>query len=608
VKKVKTNTMKNISRLIKGAGFLFLMMSGVNNLQAQTTVNIDYGYDSTWYGYCQVPIQIMYGGGGTTTGYNYLTDDMDIHIFWGDGSDTIFSTPLYNNMLNDYFYFNASHNYMSPGAFTITIVATGVDGNDDTLTYGPLFFSATCNIIDGYLYLDNNSNCTYDAGDDPISYFPVAAVDPGTGNFLGYGYSDVNGYYSFSVPSGFPVNLVTSPYYPSPAGYTTTCPASGMYSFTTTAGTSSYNFGVECSNAGFDLEVYGSGWGFVPGLNGVAYGGVWNWGCMPVSGSVTITSGNPLVTFTGGSYNGNPAPNSFTSSSATYNFTNLFGNSPYWWNNYIFYPEVYTDTTAMIGDSVCFTYTVTPTAGDVNVANNTFTVCLPILASWDPNMKEVYPAGEGATGNIAPNTTLTYTVYFQNTGLYPAADIYILDTIDTDLDMSTLEILGSSHTMNPIIFGGNKIKFDFPNINLIDSTTNEPLSHGYVIYRIKTKTGLANGTQIHNTAHIFFDYNPAVVTNTTLNTIDILLGLEEQVAVVENSIYPNPVSDMVNVSFSQPVSGMLQVRDITGRIVYSNQIKNSSLVSLNVSNWNTGMYEVVVSGSELSSKRFIVAR
>ncbi|MFI5204688.1 MAG: T9SS type A sorting domain-containing protein, partial [Flavobacteriales bacterium] len=133
------------------------------------------------------------------------------------------------------------------------------------------------------------------------------------------------------------------------------------------------------------------------------------------------------------------------------------------------------------------------------------------------------------------------------------------------------------------------------------------LSHGWVTYRIKAKSGLANGTQIDNTAHIFFDYNPAVVTNTTLNTINISLNIEE-IASLENNIYPNPVSDIVNVSFNESVNGLVQVRDVTGRLVYSNVIKNTTLFTLDVSGWNTGMYEISMNGTQLAKKRFVVAR
>jgi hypothetical protein len=54
---------------------------------------------------------------------------------------------------------------------------------------------------------------------------------------------------------------------------------------------------------------------------------------------------------------------------------------------------------------------------------------------------------------------------------------------------------------------------------LPDSTTDEPGSQGYVIYRIKPLPTLAFGDVIENTASIYFDENPPIVTNTTFHTI-----------------------------------------------------------------------------------------
>jgi hypothetical protein len=60
---------------------------------------------------------------------------------------------------------------------------------------------------------------------------------------------------------------------------------------------------------------------------------------------------------------------------------------------------------------------------------------------------------------------------------------------------------------------------------LPDSHINEPASHGWLMYRIKLKDNLALGTQITNTASIYFDYNAPVVTNTTLNTFDLVASV-----------------------------------------------------------------------------------
>src|SRR3712207_6939178 len=49
-----------------------------------------------------------------------------------------------------------------------------------------------------------------------------------------------------------------------------------------------------------------------------------------------------------------------------------------------------------------------------------------------------------------------------------------------------------------------------PRSTLFPYTT---LFRSIVVYKIKAKPALSYGTQFKNTAHIYFDFNPAIVTN-----------------------------------------------------------------------------------------------
>jgi len=266
-------------------------------------------------------------------------------------------------------------------------------------------------------------------------------------------------------------------------------------------------------------------------------------------------------------------------------------------------------TTASVLDTACFNSSVGPIAGDLMPANNVLNWCTPIGGPYDPNNKEVMPIGIGATGNVLPETDFIYTINFQNTGTAPAINVFIMDTISSNLDMSTLQIFGSSHTMNPEITGTNIVRFDFPSINLIDSVANEPLSHGWVTYRIKAKPGLANSTQIKNTAHIYFDYNPAIITNTTLNTIDISLGLKEEVnASMSNVLFPNPATNMVTVQFENYVSGNLILVDVTGRQVKSMNVYKVKEIQFSLNDIPAGFYGIVLPGVALKQNRLQVIK
>jgi uncharacterized repeat protein (TIGR01451 family) len=161
-----------------------------------------------------------------------------------------------------------------------------------------------------------------------------------------------------------------------------------------------------------------------------------------------------------------------------------------------------------------------------NLTNNnrTLTQKLP----YDPNEKTVSPVGIGSQGYIAPNQELTYTIDFQNMGAGVAQNVGIVDTMDTDLDLSTLVLDGYSHDVQIEVYE-NKVMFLFNDIFLPDSLTGGVSSKGFVRYKVKPKNGLASGTQIKNKASIYFDINPPIHTNEVLNTIGDIVSLSPKV-------------------------------------------------------------------------------
>src|SRR5204863_9868317 len=166
---------------------------------------------------------------------------------------------------------------------------------------------------------------------------------------------------------------------------------------------------------------------------------------------------------------------------------------------------------------------------------------------------------------------LTYTIHFQNTGNADAEHIYITDTLDANLDLSTFQLLAYSHRPLVQILDGGIARFNFPNINLPDSNANEPASHGFVQYKIKLKNGLSLGTQTTNTAYIYFDFNSPVVTNTTSNTL-VVTGVSSMTKDnVQLKVYPNPSTGIFHFQFSDSREQIKEIviTDIAGREVYS---------------------------------------
>jgi hypothetical protein len=183
-------------------------------------------------------------------------------------------------------------------------------------------------------------------------------------------------------------------------------------------------------------------------------------------------------------------------------------------NNLDFYndlkPLFYIDSSAVAGDLLCFTTTVDPSSSDANPTNNIFSQCFIVRASYDPNIKEVSPAGSVTSSQ----GWMYYTIHFQNTGSSYAQNVYVWDSIDRHLNLNTIQIVGSSHNQQMEVYPNRVALFRFNDIFLQDSTTNEPESHGWVQYRIKLNTGLPEGIVINNTAGILFDLNTPIFTNT----------------------------------------------------------------------------------------------
>lgn len=149
-----------------------------------------------------------------------------------------------------------------------------------------------------------------------------------------------------------------------------------------------------------------------------------------------------------------------------------------------------------------------------------------VVCAYDPNDK-VETTGIGEEGLISNGQWLEYTVRFQNTGNYFATDVTVRDQLSEHLDQSSLTPISWSHDVVTSIEPDGEVVFFFENILLPDSGADYTGSQGFVTYIIKADSNLYPGTEILNVARIFFDQNPPIVTNATLNTVECY-GLSEQ--------------------------------------------------------------------------------
>lgn len=158
-------------------------------------------------------------------------------------------------------------------------------------------------------------------------------------------------------------------------------------------------------------------------------------------------------------------------------------------------------------------------SNEMIIANDSHLFSSEINCSYDPNDKLVDPNFPDFPNYTLLDEEFLYTIRFQNTGTDTAINISIIDYLDENLDWTTFQPIASSHDYQASLSENGKITFQFDNIYLPDSTVNQMESHGFVQYQILPKDSLIDYTRVKNTAEIYFDFNPAIFTNTTENVI-----------------------------------------------------------------------------------------
>ncbi|MBQ7206277.1 MAG: AIDA repeat-containing protein [Lentisphaeria bacterium] len=194
----------------------------------------------------------------------------------------------------------------------------------------------------------------------------------------------------------------------------------------------------------------------------------------------------------------------------------------------------------------------------------------PISGSADPNDKTV-TEGVGEAGYIAAGSKLSYKVEFENDPEFataPAQWVRVFDTLDgSKFDLDTFELRDFCIAGNFFTVGDGRDCFnDTVTLHIYDYTVTATVAinlvtdeetgttqlvaefmaidpetgfmlqdlvngmlpvndaigagEGYINYTVNAKQDLAHGTELTNTAKIYFDFNDPIDTPTTLNTID----------------------------------------------------------------------------------------
>lgn len=443
------------------------------------------------------------------------------------------------------------------------------------------------NCFSGYVFCDANGNNTMDPNELPLSFAPVILSTMNGNNNTVTVYTDSTGYFTYCGQIGNGQYIMAY----IPGNYLTYLGYSVNFNVITLVANNNGMLPVNCGGNGgntcADLWTTITPWiGYYQ--NSTAHIRL-NWGNYGPSapGPYTLTFTFPAgVTVNTASIN---TPGyTIAGNTITWNLNSALTSFS---NNDIILFNI--PGGLINGTSHYFTSTITAAGNiqDCNAQNNNGNLLQILGNSYDPNDKQVNRSITYNNNLFAENEIetgvediLTYTIRFQNTGTAPAQNIVVVDTLDAQLDFASFSMVHSSHPVEVVDLGNGILHFEFNGIWLPDSTSNEPQSHGEFTYRIQENPNNGNGSEITNTAHIYFDWNAPIVTNTTYN---INTWIENVSETFQNfKIYPNPNNGIVHVQLDGAFT--FKLLDLNGRTLMNGNAQNES--TLNMQSLANGNY------------------
>lgn len=248
---------------------------------------------------------------------------------------------------------------------------------------------------------------------------------------------------------------------------------------------------------------------------------------------------------------------------------------------------------AVVNNLAAGTYSVTVTDANNCTQNGTFTVSEPAVISANATVSanacngnsgaiSVTPSGGTPPYVITPNSLVNlpggnYTVSVTDANNCPAAT-KVLDIATSSISAFTTSIIERT----------------------VDFTNQSQFADSYLWMFGDGSQSVANSpTYTYQTSG---DFTASLITTnicgTDTSSFDFtvfLVGTEEVMKDDRIEIYPNPVSDILNIDFKVEGNWQLKLYDITGRLLVNQNlnINRDEIKQLNVSQLETGTYVVV---------------
>lgn len=447
------------------------------------------------------------------------------------------------------------------------------------LTFTIPALSVPCGTVSGTNFLDNDQDCQPDAGEVRMPY-QVLNIQPGDEWMLTSGTGD----FTFALPNGSYTLAHMNP------GTVPLCPVQQPVPFTVNDNATVIIL-ADSSTLPLDLVAFGTATAARPGFNTNQYITVRNLSAK-LSGDVQVVLIHDVaLTF----LNATPAPTSIAGNTITWDLPALTAFA-----EQMITLEFNVPAATTLGITVTSFVSVACAEADNDPTNNGTTIERVVTGSYDPNDKTARTSSGWSNDLffLDQDTWIDYTIRFQNTGTDTAFTVVITDTLAAELDMASFQQGTASHPFEVAFKPGRVIEWTFPNILLPDSNVNEPRSHGLVQFRIRPEQQLMQYTTIENSANIYFDFNPPIITEPCVLVTEISVGMDDgHLQHGSLTAIPDPAQGTLHLIAPGKTLIHASLRDMNGRIVLHRGLRSDAGI-LNVSTLAPGTYVVEVNTSQ----------
>jgi uncharacterized repeat protein (TIGR01451 family) len=515
--------------------------------------------------------QIRYFTDGIAPSRRFVVEFDSIPYFGGPNQDSLYSAVvILFETTNNIEIHLIDRPMRGPGSYTNGLIAllpphdtanlNGITLNDywggwaesnkgfRFLPYGPCG-NASANLIQGQVFFDMNADCVQDSTEMGLGGQLIVA---NAGSI--FTYTDLLGHYTLAVDSGtFVVEHVPLTL------HQVLCPATGSHvvTFNGMGNQSNGNDFADTARICEDLWVsIGTGLNRRCRTNSISvqYGNDGTWNSAPTTLTVVLPDSTFFVS-------SQPAPLGINGNAITFAVPALAPNQ-----SGTIQIQDSVDCNVTMGRLMHFLASISGSESECDTANNQSLDCAPVVASWDPNdcrvlSQEPLVRGYVFEEDIMANDTLTYMIRFQNTGNDTAFTVRIEDALPPWLDAATVQPGASSHPYHFWRYG-NEIRFLFDDILLPYESIDSVGSIGFIKFTVLQVPGNQPGTDIINQASIYFDMNPPIVTNQTINRLPLPgtgTGWEEAQKVALR-VFPNPTGDLLHLRYDGALDGDAALR------------------------------------------------